>query len=174
MALSQKFAVAALAALLLGAVSASGQNQTPADMAALLAEVKGLRADVSQAAGASIRMQVLVSRVSLQEQRITFLGRQLTDVQDQLATATRERIDVEENFKRMSEAAETMRGQGTDAIHVEAQREIFKRLLANRMQTEQQLQLRATEMQNMLAQEQGRWSDFNNRLDELERSLPAR
>jgi hypothetical protein len=41
------------------------------------------------------------------------------------------------------------------------------------MQTEQQLQLRATEMQNMLAQEQGRWSDFNTRLDELERSLPA-
>ena len=37
---------------------------------------------------------------------------------------------------------------------------------------EQRLQSEEADVQSVLAAEQGRWSDFNARLDELERALP--
>jgi hypothetical protein len=52
------------------ATSVSGQAQRPsATMDDLLAEVCGLRADLTQMAGVSGRMQVSLVRLSLQEQR---------------------------------------------------------------------------------------------------------
>jgi hypothetical protein len=39
---------------------------------------------------------------------------------------------------------------------------------------EQQLRAQEAEAAANLAAEQGRWNDFNMRLDELERSLPTR
>ena len=40
--------------------------------------------------------------------------------------------------------------------------------------TLQQIQAEEADAVNALAQEQGRWNDFNARLDELERSLSRR
>jgi hypothetical protein len=72
--------VGVVGVLLLGVVGVlsaqAGQGAAPSGMAELLAEVRGLRADVNPAAGASMRMQVLVARLSLQ-QRINVVGRQL-------------------------------------------------------------------------------------------------
>ena len=175
MPLSHKVVAAALAALVFGGITASGQNQTPpADTAALLAEVKALRADIGQAAGASMRMQLLIARVSLQEQRIAAVARQLADAQDQLTAAAHQRTEAQARFTDVSGAIETMRSQGKDTAEFEGQLGVFKRQLAEATQAEQQTQLHATEMQNLLTDEQGRWTDFNNRLDELERSLPPR
>ena len=55
-------------------LQAQGARPEPSDMAALLAEVKGLRAEINEAASGSMRMQLLVARLSLQEQRITALS----------------------------------------------------------------------------------------------------
>ncbi len=65
--------------------SGHAQTAAPSAMEALLGEVRGLRAEVHQAAGASIRTQLLVARLSLQEQRLNGVAKQLADVQTQRA-----------------------------------------------------------------------------------------
>ena len=71
-------------------------GQSIPGFADLLAEVRGLRADLNQAAGASMRAQLLVARLSLQEQRITTLGKELTELQAQLQTAVNRRSTLED------------------------------------------------------------------------------
>jgi hypothetical protein len=41
------------------------------------------------------------------------------------------------------------------------------------IQHEQQIRSQHAELQSLLSAEQGRWIDFNDRLDSLERSLPT-
>jgi hypothetical protein len=45
--------------------------------------------------------------------------------------------------------------------------------LAQRLQVEQQLRSQDTDLTGLIATEQGRWQEFNARLDELEKSLSA-
>ncbi len=49
--------------------------------------------------------------------------------------------------------------------------EMMKAQLAQTQREEQQLRMQETELSNQLTAEQGRWIDFNARLDELERQL---
>jgi hypothetical protein len=53
--------------------------------------------------------------------------------------------------------------------HIDSDRET----VALRRQREQQLQVQETELFNVLNTEQGRWTEFNTRLDDIERSLSA-
>src|ERR1051325_6702667 len=102
MARRRSFLMATVIAVFLSviAVVASAQaDRRAATLDDLLIEIRGLRADLGQAASASMRMQLLVARLSLQEQRITVLSRQLTDVQSQLGTAVRERTHDEETLQ---------------------------------------------------------------------------
>jgi hypothetical protein len=46
--------------------------------------------------------------------------------------------------------------------------------LAQSQKEEQRLRQQESEMSSQFATEQGRWIDFNSRLDELERQLPHR
>jgi hypothetical protein len=164
----------AIVAVLAGgsAIGLYGQS-TGAPDAGLLAEVKGLRTDLNQLMGAGVRMQLLVARLSLQEQRITVVGRQLIDVQTQLSTAMRERSDAESKIARFE--AE-IRGNLLSADELKAVQGALvgeqKITLPARLQKEQQLRAQESELLTDLATEQSRWTDFNNRLDELERSLP--
>jgi chromosome segregation ATPase len=141
----------------------------------LLAEVRGLRADLHQAAGASIRAQLLVARLQLQEQRITVLGGQLADVRRQLSEKESAAFPTAESVKRLEEAV-----QRASARDPEQQREIEAALAGNKATLAQMqreiAKLRSQEagLQNSIATEQNRWSDFNARIDELERQLPAR
>jgi hypothetical protein len=56
---------------------------------------------------------------------------------------------------------------------VDAQVRENKASLAQARLTEQQLRGQESELSGVIAGEQSRWSDFNARLDEIERSLPA-
>jgi hypothetical protein len=168
--------IAGLAVLgLAAALSAqSGQSGQPAGFADLLAEVKALRADVNQAASASLRAQLLVARLSLQEQRITALGRQLIDVQAQLVAAMRERTEIESQVKRFNEAAADGSLPADERKAVESHiRDLKASQLPQRQLAEQQLRTQESELAGVIASEQNRWTEFNARLDELERSLPG-
>ena len=75
---------------LVGVVSAQAMRTAGTDgMDQLLSEVRGLRAELTQATGTSMRMQLLLARLSLQEQRITVLSRQSSELQQQLTTVAR-------------------------------------------------------------------------------------
>jgi hypothetical protein len=45
--------------------------------------------------------------------------------------------------------------------------------LAQHQRREQQLRAQEAELSGLIAAEQGRWQEFNARLDDLERSLPT-
>jgi chromosome segregation ATPase len=157
-----------------GAVGvASGQSQPAASspMEELLAEVRGLRAELRQTADASIRAQLLVARLQLQEQRILTAGRQLTEVQDKLAASEGAMAPLAHQFKKLAEEVPPLPEQRED---MEGIKGMLKAQLDQHQKATQELRAREASLQRVLADEQARWTDFNDRLDELERALPAR
>ncbi len=75
-------------ALGVGSALSAQENRTSADESgqdALLAEVRALRREIKEAAHASIQAQVYAVGLQLQEQRVLAAGRQLADVQHELA-----------------------------------------------------------------------------------------
>ena len=147
--------------------------------AELLAELRAVRADLNQAASVSLRAQLLVARLSLQEQRITTLAKQLVDVQAQLESATGERTDSEDVIKRITEALSkgftAEAGGSVEMIRkqLEAEIHVAKSAVARHQDLEEKLRGQESELAGMVANEQNRWTDFNSRLDEIERSLPG-
>jgi chromosome segregation ATPase len=65
----------------------SGQiRQGPASLDDVLVELRGIRADLAETSSASVKAQLLVARLQLQQQRIYGLMRQIGDVQNQSVT----------------------------------------------------------------------------------------
>ena len=165
------FTAAAVAGSLLVVVGviAAQPARTPATLDDLLTEIRGIRADLGQTASASIRVQLLTARLTLQEQRIAVLSNQRADVLAQLAVVVKERVELEMRVKHlqsaMLEVNSEMRAEVAGALKAETPR------LAQSLQAEQQLRQQETDLTAMIASEQGRWQDFNARLDDVERSL---
>jgi uncharacterized coiled-coil protein SlyX len=144
-------------------VAVSGQANPPTSdspMDKLLAEVRSLRAEVNQAAGASMRMQLLVARLALQEGRISTLSRQLADVRQQLSTLQMGLAPFAAQIKQAQDAGNLDPGANTP----------FEQMLRH----ERELRSQETELSSLISTEQRRWIDFNSRLDDLERQLPHR
>lgn len=158
----------------LGAVQSESGSQ-PADNALvreLLAEVRGLRNEISWLGNASIRSQLLTARLQSQEQRIYTTARQLADAENAVATI-RERIaDTERKVAHMEEGEQHATPEEARQVRdwLTAHRPMLKEL----KQREVQLHAQQLENLNTLTTEQSRWVEFNNRLDELEQSLSKR
>jgi chromosome segregation ATPase len=164
----------AIIGVLAVAASAQATRATNADgMDQLLSEVRGLRAEVAQAAGASMRMQLLLARLSLQEQKIAVLNRQASELQRQLTNLSRDRGTNSEHFERLTTALGSAEIPANERSQVNFEISLLKTRIAEQEQEEQRLQAQAAEVSDVIAAEQGRWMDFNRRLDELERSLQA-
>ena len=157
-------------AVVISAIVSAQAQRNPATIDDLLAEIRGLRADLSQTAGATMRMQLLTARLSLQEQRITVLANQRADISTRLAAAVRERSEVEARVKNLQNETP---GPGHPKEELEGVLKSETTTLSQRREAERQLRAQETELTGLIATEQGRWTDFNGRLDELERSLPT-
>jgi hypothetical protein len=116
-------------------------------------------------------MQVLTARLTLQEQRIAVLSNQRADLLTRLAAAERERVEVETRVKGLKDSRQEAPPQMHEEIEGALKTETTR--LSQRLQVEQQLRLQETDLTGLIASEQGRWQEFNGRLDELERSLSA-
>ena len=79
-------------------------------VAALVAEVRALRNDLSQVANASVRSQLLVTRIQLQEQRLMHLDRQRADVAAKLGEAEKMRTMFAAQMKQFENPG--VRGPG--------------------------------------------------------------
>ncbi len=158
-----------------GAVSpASGQSQQAASssMDELLSEVRGLRAELRQAADASLRGQLLVARLQLQEQRILTAGRQLSEVQDKLAATEQARVPLAQQLKQFEDPQHPVPPE--QRAEMGPIMGMLKAQLEQHEKAAEEQRAREAALQRILADEQARWTDFNERLDELERALPAR
>ena len=147
----------------------SGQGTAPqADaMHALVAEIRGLRTDLNRVAGSSIRSQLLVGRLQLQEQRILTLSRQIGEVQKDIASASQVRVVMETEIKNMEEA------EGEEGEQARKAAAHLRPQLTQHEQREQQLRSQESTLSVLIAEEQARWIDLSSRLDELERALSA-
>src|SRR4051794_31513943 len=70
---------------------------------ALVAEVHGLRGDIAQVTSASIRTQLLVGRLQLQEQRIAALSKQFDDVHTRVSTMPIGLLPMQNELKQLEE-----------------------------------------------------------------------
>jgi hypothetical protein len=158
--------------LVAGAVAASGQAQRgPATLDDLVAEIRGLRADLRASAATTTRTQLLSARLSLQEQRISVLANQRADLSARLAVATRLRVDSERQMQGFEEVGPRNESVGIPRAELEAAAKMTRQMLVQNREAEQLLRTQETDLSAQIAAEQNRWQDFNNRLDELERSL---
>lgn len=137
----------------------------------LLAEIKALRVDLNQRLDASIRAQLLVARLQLQEQRIATVSRQLTDVQQQLQQNERGRGPIEAQLKMFeatqAEASGSEKGEGNFVV------ETLRRQVEQLSKADEELKRQQAYFSGLLAEEQSRWAAFNARLEQLEEALTA-
>ncbi len=167
-------AAAAFVALMAVRIPASAQTTGNADvMAALLEEVRGLRAAMEQMASAGPRVQLAMGRLQLQEQRVNAAIRRADDVHERRVEAERALAEVRLQQSEMQNAAERATDPG-ERQALEAQLRMLKEGLAQRGADLQRATNEESEAAAALATEQSRWTEINQRLDELERALARR
>jgi chromosome segregation ATPase len=155
-------------------VGSAQQPSTPSDvLSALLIEVRGLRNAMEQMAAAGPRVQLALGRLQLQEQRINNLARRLDSIRVSITEAQEDR----EKSEMMARDLQRASGEHRDA---EGQQEIAQELkkwrarLARAEADVRRLTAEEAMLPQEIAAEQNRWSEINQRLEELDRGLGRR
>ena len=168
-----KIAFAAVVGLLIVGASQAANTQPPPSPAAdaLLTEVRALRNDLNQAASASIRTQLLVARLQLQEQRINTVARQLSDVQSQLSGTGMAPMET-----RMRQLERMLRGTLSDEERTSAEQEMteLKVAMEDTQRRSDALTAQEATLTNAFSAEQSRWLELSQRLDQIERDITRR
>lgn len=158
------------------ALAFAGQNPAPQpdplSSQAIVQELRLLRQAVEDVLASSVRVQLLMGRLQLQEARIQALVRQGAEIDSQLAGMEAERQSLAGQRRMLEKVPE----QTTDPT----EREFAGQQLASLVERLKQIDSRHNSLlaeqagiQQLVAAEQARWGDFNNRLEELERLLGA-
>jgi len=167
------------AVLLAGWTVARGQALTPAAasqtdiMPALLEEVRGLRTAMEQMSSAGPRVQLALGRLQLQEQRITNAIRRADDARNRLAPLQREQAEIQQRLRGLESALKEGRsgGDGPPVQELVIVLEHEKQNLARQSAEVQRVAAEEAVYANEVATEQARWTEINQRLEELERML---
>jgi chromosome segregation ATPase len=159
----------------LGRVSGEAQTPSRSDdlLPALLTEVKGLRAAMEQMASAGPRVQLFVSRLQLQEGRISGMVRRLDTVRDNLAGA-RHTVDRLKGELKMFESDRERHPGGPPQEDLAAMVAGMKKEVAAAQANVDRLVAEEAQLTQDVTAEQARWVEINQRLDELERALAKR
>jgi predicted nuclease with TOPRIM domain len=176
----------AAALLVVGIAAARAQTQEPQSssiMPALLTEVRGLRAAMEQMASAAARVQLALGRLQLQEQRLNAAINRLDGTRNRLADMQRSLVDQQEQLAMFENLVKDNAnrvpapGQGDhepDAKQLEMMVKDHQRGIARTNAEIQRLTADEVTLSNDVASEQARWTDLNQRLEELERGLTRR
>jgi chromosome segregation ATPase len=122
---------------------------------------------MATASAASIRAQVLIGRLQMQEQRIASVNQQLAEVQSNVA-ALEQAHDATVARTRVLQDA-----RGTAEQREANERELDALAASDEIDTRRLAELHNQEamLQGQVDQEQARWHDVNTRLEDLEQSL---
>lgn len=145
-------------------------------MPALLEEVRGLRAALEQMGSAGPRVQLALGRLQLQEQRLNAAIKRLDETHSRVAEVQRKHADIQAQIASLDLVLkEGSRGRSNaEAPPVEEIEQILAMRRRELSQTATELQRLMTEessLANEVTSEQGRWTEFNQRLEDLERAL---
>ena len=160
-----------IAALALAGV-ASGQARRPdATLDELVVEVQALRAEMNQAAAASIRAQLLVGRLQMEDQRISGGVRDLGAVQAELAANAQARTDAAAQMRTLEDALVSASAATRDEVEQQVTAAKAAAVQADRRQ--QALKRRESGLAKELQEDQARWREINARLENFEQAIPA-
>lgn len=169
---SRPYVIVAVAVMMTVIFGATIPAQQPAPMQTeLLTEVRLLRQAIESLAGTNARVQIVFGRLQMQDQRAANAARRLDETRANLATINTRGSELND---RVSEL-ETMLG---DSRRIPEELQALRQELNGvrrelaRLETERlRLQGDETEAAAALTVEQGRWTDLNQQLDQLERAL---
>ncbi|HYE87086.1 MAG TPA: hypothetical protein VEA16_12070, partial [Vicinamibacterales bacterium] len=157
-----------------GALAQSATAPPARDVIAeLLEEVRGLRQAMERAATVGARIQLLVARVQLQEQRIAELSRRLVSVRSQLADLDQQAADATRQVNSIEASLEAGKVSPNEREDLEAYVKYHKTKVAQTEKRRADLANEESLLMQQVAADQGRWSDVNSQLDDIERSLSA-
>ncbi len=138
----------------------------------LLAEVRGLRAELNEAARRSTLTQILVARLQVQEDRVNGLNAQLADLRGQVAAREAERATMTRQLQQTDAGGAGLTIEQRGAMQAEA------RALRDSIAAEQRdvaaMRKQEADLTAQVAAEQGRWNSVNAQLEEIERQLARR
>ena len=140
----------------------------------LLAEVRLLRQAIESLTGVSARVQIVFGRLQLQEQRTSSAVQRLDQAREAAAKFTREMAGMNDHLKDLEREISEGRRKPEEIEQVKAESAMIARDLERMEQERLRLVTNENDAANVLNQEQGRWSDLNRQLEELERALAKR
>jgi hypothetical protein len=143
-------------------------------LGALLIEVRGLRAAMEQMASAGPRAQLALARLQLQEQRINTMLRRIETIRDTLAKAQAEVNNQQVEVARRETALRDGSLTTDERSTVEEHLKMLRGHLVAPLAEVRRLSAEETSLASEISAEQARWADFNQRLEELERTLSRR
>ena len=167
------FITAMLTAPSAAAAQASAPPASPDVLRALLDEVRGLRAAMERAATVGARIQLLVARVQMQEQRIAEASRRAATIRDEVSGLDMQIAQQSSMLKQFERAGPSNRS-ADEQREIESMLEMQKQQVVVSEKRRQDLIAEEALLAQQIAADQSRWSDVNNQLDELERSLTPR
>jgi hypothetical protein len=127
-----------------------------------VAEVRALRAEMKQTADASLRAQLLVARLQVEEQRIAGLARQLSETEQQMRALEGARNPMLEQMIKQFDQEPREAGEPDMFAGIRAQLEKIQN-------GDPVLNERQASLSRQLADEQARWVAFNAQLEALEK-----
>ena len=164
-------AVLLTACVALGPVAHAQPAPTPEDvLTQLLAEVRQLRLALERSSSIAPRIQLLTSRLAIQEQRVARLGTELDGLRQRLPRMAEAQRQAGETLRELEA---NVSGQSDPQRRRQMQQEVvaLKRHLDSQTQEEHLLRVREGDLLALHDQEQTRWQEISQRLDELERAL---
>jgi predicted nucleic acid-binding Zn-ribbon protein len=140
----------------------------------LLAEVRLLRQSIELLAGTNARVQIVFGRLQLQEQRTATAGRRLDELRNAVSGISMRAAEMGDRIKELEETANDSRLKPEQFEAMRAELTMARRELGRIEAERARVMAEETEAAGALNQEQGRSSDLNRQLDELERALVPR
>jgi len=133
----------------------------------VVTEVRALRADLHQMAQSSLRAQLLVARLQVEEQRIDGLAKQLSDTEEQMRALESAKNPMVTQMLKNFDAQPRDPNEPDMFAGVRMQLEKIEN-------GDPALKERQASLSRMLAEEQARWVAFNAQLEALEREALER
>jgi hypothetical protein len=140
------------------------------DAADVLKEVRLLRQAIESIIATNIRVQIVSGRLQIQEQRTVRATEQLDLARQRRIEIVEMIANFEEEMKRQADAEKNPQNPEHTEI-LAAMRQSSERELAHMHQSRARAIAEEAEAANVMAQEQSQWSDLNQQLEGLERSL---
>jgi chromosome segregation ATPase len=160
----------AVAVVALGRAPTAQQPGSPDVMSALLQEVRSLRVAMEQSAAIAPRVQLTLSRLNIEEQRVAQLSAQVDRARQELTSLgnslARMTDGIDQAEKRLPTVADEQQRRQVE-YEIREMKQELKRTAAS----EQAARTRENEAAQALTTEQDRWLELNARLDELERLM---